>query len=267
MDDERTYKQLRAINEQCEIDIKKMIQRHQDDRDLFHPIGSDKYCLYCEQYVELNEKAAAIRNRIETYEKKHKVKNPLIAKIAAPPSESIFSVYEVCFKTGEEFLVYSDSSESCCAYLNKDVSSMVRSTKLPKEYLNSIYLETDDGTIVTLANAVKGLWRRNKLLAEKSQTKIRTRGLCFNEQPFEFFKYFSPNFDRLKAFCGKDCPVVKTKRFNKTGKVSIQDRRGMFALEKGQVLLKLGKDLLIPLSKEDFEQNFSEEESLTWIKK
>ncbi|MFB5323040.1 hypothetical protein [Enterococcus avium] len=265
MDDERNYKQLRAINEQCEEDIEKVIRRHKNDPDLFHSIGSDNYCLYCEQYKELNEKVARIRNRIEAYEMKHKVKNPLVLKIETP-AEAVFSVYEVVFKTGEEYLVYSDSTESCCAYLDKDISSLVRSTKLPKEYLYSIYLETDDGTIVTLANTVKGLRRRNKLLAEKSQTKMRTHGLYFNESPIEFFKYFSPNFDRLKAFCGEECPVVKTKKFNKTGKVSIQDRRGMFALEKGQVLLKMGKDILIPLSKEEFIQNFSEEEALTWIK-
>jgi len=245
-----------------------MIQKHKSDPDLFHPIGEDPYCQFCEQYNELSKKATIIRNNIEAYEREHPVDAPLISKVTAPsPSKPPFSVYDVQFNTGEHFLVYSDSAESCCTFLNKTTSSLLRSNRISKDYFDSFYLEDEQGSVIPLRTAVKGLRRKNKLIAEKAQTKLRTRGLCFNEAPFEFFKYSADNLNRLKAFCGEDCPISKTKKFTNSGRISVQDKRGMFAIENGQVLLKIGKDILIPLSKEEFEQNFSEDESLTWIKK
>lgn len=264
------YQQLLALNDQCEREIKRIIQKHKKDPDLFHPIGGDRLCLYCEQYKEVSKKARTIRKNIQDFEKKHTVAHPLIetvATVSTQTTKTMFSVYNICFKDGSEFLFYSDSPESCCAYLKKEPSELTKCTQIPKDYYGSIYLENSHTAISKLSNVVKGLNKRTKIIAEKAQSTTRVRGFCYNETPFEFFIYSAEHIHALQTFCGNSCPITKTKKFAKNGRIAIQTPHGGYAIENGQVLLKIAEGILRPLSKEEFQKNFSEDDALVWIKR
>ncbi|MCH0204771.1 hypothetical protein KEJ74_08950, partial [Enterococcus faecium] len=70
-------------------------------------------------------------------------------------------------------------------------------------------------------------------------------------------------FERLEKFC-RPYTVLKTKKFNKTKRVSIQLPTGQISLGEKDYLIKVGKELIIKVPEHLFKENFEIRETLVW---
>ena len=265
------YEQARKLHEQYAAEIKKIVSLHKEDPDLFHRLGKDKYCVYCDQYKEIRSKQESNLQLLQAYEKENSVANPIIQQVTAPEKKvrqkRKYSIYTLTFKDGSEFMVYATSTKTACALVGKSEEKLSKSVVIKKDYYESIYLERDNGALTSVASAISDRLRgKSYVLAEKKQTQIRSSGICFNEAPIEFFKYSPDKLKELAIFCDH-LPIAKTKKFNSLGKVSLETKRGSFALSSGQVLIKIGKEIFIAMDEDEFSNNFVEDESLVWVEK
>ncbi|MGM0241224.1 hypothetical protein [Enterococcus sp. AZ103] len=265
------YKQARALHEQYSEEINKLIQIHKNDPDLFHPLGKDKNCAYCDRYKKILSKQKENLLFLETYEKTYIVDNPLIQQVKkveekkSPPRK--YAIYSLTFKDGSEFIVHACSQQAACNATKRSEESLSKAIIIKKDYYNSIYLEKSNGAVTSLTSSLSSRSKnKNYVLAEMQQTKLKFSGVCFNETPIEFFKYSPERVSELIAFVG-NIPLTKTKKFNLTGKVALQTKHGGMSLEPGHVLLKIGRDIFITMSAEEFINNFVEDEALVWIEK
>lgn len=270
--DNREYKLLKALKDQYDEDLKKVIKKHQADSELNHGIGKDAYCLYCEQYNDLTKKLTPLITKIEKYARQNKLQDEVIqfidpdkkVKKQQSPKRS-YAAYEILLKDGREFLVYSFSINSCLRLIGVSQEDCSKYVTIQKKYLSSMYIEGEHGLIRTIQQAVDSqVKKKSFIIAEKGQTKVKIQGACFNEKPFEFFKYNSENVEQLRHFCSPS-PVIETKKFKTTGKVSINSPRGNFSVEAGEVILKIGQSIFFQLSKDEFEELFIEDEHLVWL--
>lgn len=270
--DNREYKQLKALKEQHDEDLKKVINKHQADNDLNHGIGKDAYCLYCEQYNNLTKKLTPIITKIEKYARQNKFQDEVIqfiepdkkVKKQQAPKRS-YAAYEILLKDGREFLVYSFSIHSCLRLIDVTQEDCSKYVTIQKKYLAKIYIEGENGLIRTIQQAIDDqVKKKSFVIAEKAQTKIKFQGACFNEKPIEFFKYNNDNLEQLIQFCSPS-PVIETKKFKTTGKIGINSPRGSFSIEAGEVVLKIGQSIFFKLSQEEFEELFIEDEHLVWL--
>lgn len=256
---------------QYEEDLEKVICYHQSDSDLCHPIGKDKNCWYCEQYTKIILQEEDMIQSVRQFEHENEITVPFICNIlqttkckSKSKARKSYEVHAVTLSTGEEFLVYGLCLEVCCRAMEIKEDDVTKDVIIPKSYYGSTYLELKNSAIISLETLLKSFTRkRTRILAEKRQTKIRITGTCFNEIPFYFFKYTADNFNRLGDFCD-DVPIIQTKKFHKNGKVVLSTKRGMLALAPGQILLKIGLDVFLTMSTQEFEENFVEDESLVW---
>ncbi|MEC3942707.1 hypothetical protein [Enterococcus mundtii] len=267
------YKQMLTLKYFYEEKLQEIKKKHKSDPDLFHPIGKDRYCLYCEKYQEIQDKLQPMVKQLMEYEKTHEVKQPVIQQLAAVPkkekakSKKVYQVYSLLFKDGSEYLVYTFAQETGCRLLGRQISELSKAVPISKDYYSSIYLEQEDGSIISVeARLQEHSTKKSWLVAEKQQTRIKAKGNCFNEKPFEYLKYTEGQYGCLRTFCGNTA-IKKTKKFSKNGKVAFETARGMIALEYGQVLLKLFPGTFMVISEQEFNEYFVEDESLVWMKK
>lgn len=268
----------RAIRQKkiCEDKIKDIRAAHLKNPDLFHQLGSDRYCRYCEQYNLYTSLLNTCIEEIQEYEKEHNVVDPVIKELRfvkkvreRPVTRRKYSVFDIVFKDGEEYLLYGHSPSSCCRLVHRDPDDISRSTIVTESYYETTYLEKKNGGLSTLDVVLKEHKSKRKsalIIARKAQSKLKEQGTCYNEQPFEFLKYSKNLYSKLEQFC-TNCKITRTKKFNKTGRVSIETPRGSLGLDAGNVLIKLGKDIFIALPLEDFQENFVEDENLVWIQR
>lgn len=265
------YRQARLIKDVYEEELEKIKKKHMADQALFHPIGGDYYCLYCEEFRKIQKQLEPIMQGLTKYERTHEVKKPVIQQVTAisknEKSKRTYQVYALLFKDGSEYLVYTFSEEAGCRLLGRKPSELSKAIPIDSTYYSSIYLEQEDGSIISVGLRLRELSsKKSWLLAEKQQTRVKVRGTCFNEKPFEYLKYTEEQFHCLKNFCGT-VDIKKTKKFSKNGKVAFETKRGMIALEYGQVLLKLFPGTFMVISEEEFSEYFVEDESLVWMQK
>lgn len=269
MKNKETYKQLLTLQENCIAGINKIIDIHENDSDLSHTVGLDPYCQYCEQYNDLENKFQTIKKNIQLYEVEHKIsstkttpKKPIKKKRTNSP----YVVYDIIFKDGDQYLIYSNSLDNAASIAKRNSDDISHSTVIKKEYYHSQYLENKNGDVTNLSILVTDLKKKSVVLAKKEQNTNRIKGLCYNEIPFEFFRYSINQIEKLKKFCGENTTITKSKKNSgiKKGKINIQGSRGSFSLENGQILVKLGKGFFITMTPEEFEEYFSEAESLRW---
>lgn len=265
------YRQTRLIKDVYEEKLEKIKKKHMSDESLFHPIGADYYCRYCEEFRKNKKQLESIMQRLTKYEQIHEVKKPDIQKVTAisknEKTKRRYQVYSLLFKDGAEYLVYTFSEEAGCRLLGRKFSELRKAIPIASTYYFSIYLEQEDGSIISVGLLLRELSpKKSWLLAEKQQTRVRVRGTCFNEKPFEYFKYIEGQFNCLQKFC-EMIDLKKTKKFSKNGKVAFETKRGMIELEYGQVLLKLFSGIYMVISEEEFSEYFMEDESLVWMKK
>lgn len=270
--DNKEYKQLKALKEQYDEELKKVIKRHKTDNELHHAIGKDAYCLYCEQYNDLTKKLSPIITKIEKYARENKFQNEVIHFIEADrmvkkqqTTRRSYDAYEIVLKDGREFLVYSFSVDSCLRLLGVTQEDCSKYVTIQKKYLATIYIEGENGLIRTIQQAIDDqVKKKSFVIAEKAQTKLKFQGACFNEKPIEFFKYNKDNLEQLIQFCSPS-PVIETKKFKTTGKVGINSPRGNFSIEAGEVVLKIGQNIFFQLSQKEFDELFIEDEHLVWL--
>lgn len=269
MKNQETYQQLLTLQENCIDGINQLIDKHKTDPDLSHTIGRDPYCQYCDQYNDLNNKLKTIRSNIQLYEKEHSIHIAKASKIEPTKKKRLkidFSVFDIVFKNGDQFLIYSDTLEHAASAVKYSSNDISHSTVVKKDYYGSIYLEEKAGSVTNLAILTSDLKRKTVVLGEKEQIKNRVKGLCYNEVPFEFFNYSIDKLDKLKRFCGETITITRAKKKSefKRGKINLQGSRGSFSMESGQVLIKLGNGYFYVLSPEEFKEQFSEDEALSW---
>lgn len=265
------YKQMLLLKHLYEEQLEENKKKHMSDPALFHPIGNDHYCLYCEKYRKIKNKLQPMLKQLTQYEQTHEVKHPVIQQLAAVSKKEkpkrVYQVYSLLFKDGSEYLVYTFSQEAGCRLLGRQLSELSKGVPITKAYYSSIYLEQEDGSIISVEVRLQELSpKKSWLLAEKQQTRVKATGNCFNEKPFEYLKYAKGQLNCLSTFCGNTA-IKKTKKFSKNGKVAFETARGMIALEYGQVLLKLFPGTFLVISEQEFSDYFVEDESLVWMQK
>lgn len=81
------YKQMLTLKYFYEEKLQEIKKKHKSDPDLCHPIGKDRYCLYCEKYQEIQDKLQPMVKQLMEYEKTHEVKQPVIQQLAAVPKK------------------------------------------------------------------------------------------------------------------------------------------------------------------------------------
>jgi len=272
LENKDTYEHLLKIQKECVIKMRELIEIHETDPDLTHKVGHDPYCQYCDQYNELNIRLKAIRMNIQAYEKENTTNSQMPSNDAAPKKKRIkynYSIFDIILKNGDQFLIYSDSLENAIHAIKQTIDDISHSTIIQKEYYPSLYLEDKKGNVTNLKLIVDGLKKKIYVIAEKEQTKNRVKGLCYNEVPFEFFKYSIERLDKFKKFCGENVTITRAKKQSeyKRGKLNVQGSRGSFPIENGLIAIKTGNGIIYTLTPEEFNEQFSEDEALSWNNK
>lgn len=247
-------------------DIKKKIElvqkKHDNDLDLMgHKIGSDPYCLYCEQYKKLLRKEKALKKikHTDTSTFKKVELEPAVETTYQPKQKELF---EVSLKSGDKYLVFALDIEQVADLLQVPGYSIVKHAEVPRKYWHGLYIETKHGTLTTVDKLIKN--SRSRIVSKFSlSNNSDVRHYCFNDTPFEFIVYDANRFDLLEKFVG-EYVITKTKKFKTNGRVTIALPTGAIGVSAGDVLLKITEKVIVAIDKEDFEENFSEQENLVW---
>uniref|UniRef100_UPI00359C43C0 hypothetical protein n=1 Tax=Enterococcus faecalis TaxID=1351 RepID=UPI00359C43C0 len=246
--------------QEIQTKITLLKKKHDEDIDLVdHTIGQDNYCLYCEQYKQLLRKEQKLK----------KIKNTDVSsfkEITLAPTVSVQSnqkqLFEISLKNGDKYMVYALDIDQAASLLKVPTYSIVKHTELPKKYWNTLYIESENGTLLTAKQLIAG--SRSKIISKYAPSNnIYVRHYCFNETPFEYIVYNKDHYDLLEKFVAP-YPITKTKKFKSNGRVTITLPTGAIGVSNDEVLLKITKKLIVTIDKEDFEENFSEQENLVW---
>uniref|UniRef100_UPI00359C7C3F hypothetical protein n=1 Tax=Enterococcus faecalis TaxID=1351 RepID=UPI00359C7C3F len=246
--------------QEIQTKITLLQKKHDEDIDLVdHTIGQDNYCLYCEQYKQLLRKEQKLK----------KIKNTDVSsfkEITLAPTVSVQSnqkqLFEISLKNGDKYMVYALDIDQAASLLKVPTYSIVKHTELPKKYWNTLYIESENGTLLTAKQLIAG--SRSKIISKYAPSNnIYVRHYCFNETPFEYIVYNKDHYDLLEKFVAP-YPITKTKKFKSNGRVTITLPTGAIGVSNDEVLLKITKKLIVTIDKEDFEENFSEQENLVW---
>lgn len=265
--DMQDYERLKAEYDTYRQKAKKAVDRHYGDRDLFHPVGGDPYCLYCEEYNNYSEKMAEIADKIQTFEQENFVDDPMVEMVQDKPRRGgrKYRVYQVRFKDGEEYLIYGFRIESSLYLLRRKKEDLENYVIIPERMYDTLYLESLHRAVLKLSDIVETQKGNGiKVLAKRDTSRLRILGECYNKTPFEYIRYDLHQYKRLLAFCG-NCEVTKTKKFKSKGRVSVAYNRGTFGIEYGQVLVRFGEDIYMVLTQEEFEEHFALDEPLSWV--
>lgn len=235
-------------------------KKHDEDIDLVdHTIGQDNYCLYCEQYKKLLKKEQTLKKIKDT--DISSLKEITLAPAASKKSNQK-QLFEVSLKSGDKYMVYALDVDQAASLLKVPTYSIVKHTELPKKYWETLYIESENGTLLTAKQLITG--SRSKIISKYAPSNnIYVRHYCFNETPFEYIAYNKDHYDLLEKFVAP-YPITKTKKFKANGRVMIALPTGAIGVSDGEVLLKITKKLIVAIDKEDFEENFSEQENLVW---
>lgn len=234
--------------------IDDLYLKHEEDLDLSHELGSDSYCLYCEQYVKLTKQQTLLKKE---WKKKHSnSKGTHLKKVKEK------KLFEVSLTDASKYLVYALDEAEIAKLLKINMSAIHQQTVIAAKYWDTFYIETNNGTLTTVKQLIKT--KRSRVVSTYSiSTNQDVRHYCFNDIPFEYLIYNDKRFELLERFA-KPYLVTKTKKFNANGRASIQLPTGSIGVSKGDVLLKITNKVIVAIDKEDFQQHFSQEENYTW---
>lgn len=228
--------------------------KHEEDLDLNHELGSDSYCLYCEQYLKLTKQQTMLKKE---WKKKHSNSKGTCQKNVKEKK-----LFEVSLKDASKYLVYALDEIEVAKLLKIDISAIRQQTVIAVKYWDTFYIETSNGTLTTVKQLIKT--KRSRVVSTYSiSTNQDVRHYCFNDIPFEYLIYNDKRFELLERFA-KPYLVTKTKKFKTNGRASIQLPTGSIGVSRGDVLLKITNKVIVAIDKEDFQQHFSQEENYTW---
>ena len=246
--------------QEIQTKIALLQKKHDEDIDLVdHTIGKDNYCLYCEQYKKLLQKEQVLKKRKNTKDSSFKeiTQSPTVDKQATQKQ-----LFEILLKNGDKYMVYALDMDQAASLLKIPTYSIVKHTVLPKKYWKTLYIESNNGTLLTAKQLITE--NRSKIISKYAPSNnIYVRHYCFNETPFEYIVYNKDHYDLLEKFVAP-YPITKTKKFKSSGRVTIALPTGAIGVSDGEVLLKITKKLIVSIDKEDFEENFSVQENLVW---
>lgn len=225
--------------------IEATIQEHQDDPDLAHRIGSDSYCLYCEKHQEYQKEFKRVTKKIKDLE------FSLIKKF----------LYHVIHIDTQETLVFATSFQESCEVLGIEKAQIKDLKMIPQSYWKEFYIEDlEFGHIRTVEELTRD--QQSKVIAGKEKL-ARYRGQAFNSVPFPYFKYNQTYFDEFELFC-QPSKVVRTKKFELTGKLAIQTSHGMIAIAPDDYLVKITPEHYLVFSEDDFQKFFDDNNNMNW---
>lgn len=235
-------------------------KKHDEDIDLLdHTIGKDSYCLYCEQYKKLLKKEQALKKIKHTEDSSFK---EITLAPAVNKQSTQKQLFEISLKNGNKYMVYALDVDQAASLLKVPTYSIVKHTELPKKYWETLYIESENGTLLTAKQLING--NRSKIISKYAPSNnIYVRHYCFNDTPFEYIIYNKDHYDLLEKFVAP-YPITKTKKFKSNGRVTISLPTGAIGVSNDEVLLKITKKLIVAIDKEDFEENFSEQENFVW---
>lgn len=227
--------------------------KHDLDPDLAdHEIGKDELCLYCEQYNELL--------------KELKILNPTekraIEKETAQRAMDGKALYEVTLKNGDAYMIFATGENEMANLLKIHTSDILKTKEIVPKYWSTTYVEQENGSLATVKSLLTT--RRSRIVSKQDlSTNQEVRHYCYNETPFEYMIVDSERFDLVERFV-RPYEAVKTKKFNKTGRITLMLPTGTVAVGPGEILMKITRQVFVIIQESDFREHFSEEENLVW---
>lgn len=262
------YQEYEKLKEEYDVyrqKIKAVIDRHYSDTSLFHPVGEDKWCLYCEQYNDYNERLKVLSDQIQAFESTQVVEDPRVQYLGKDKDRKrYFNVYAVKFKDRTQYLVWGFSIRSIVSKLTRKQNMLESYSVIPPELYDSIYLETKHRAVIKLDQVMEKVRPETTILAKRSKSKIRLTGDCYNKQPFQYIRYVLNSYKRVKALC-EGHNVTMTKKFLINGLLRIETPKGAFSLKYGEVIVKISKDIFVVMSNEEFDETFELDEPKVWV--
>lgn len=246
-------KTLTELQEKIEV----LQTKHDEDIELSHTLGSDSYCLYCEQYKKLMKQQESLFKKIG--------KNSAAAKKYTAKTVKEKTLFEISLTDASKYLVYAADMDEALILLKIPMNKVHKHTTIPTKYWNDFYIETYNGTLTTVRQIITT--RRSRVVSTYSLSKNpEVRHYCFNETPFQYLFYNSKRLELLEKFV-RPYPVIQTKKFKSTGRVAIQLPTGTIGIDHGELLLKITDKVIVVIEEEDFKKNFSEQENHVWTAK
>lgn len=257
-------RELKLRKKQYDQYFSGLLNKHIEE-GLDHDFGKDEYCLYCERYNEKMSEYLQLKKEIQKLEKKvhaWKYKDSMsgYGESQNKPRKKK-QAYVLKMVNGEELIVLAYSKEEVRELVETPVRKKVETiNKIDDSQYNSIYIETSHGGYKKLATFL----RSSKVgIISKKDISAVTDSFCTLSVPKAYFQYNSNRFDRLEKFC-RPYTVLKTKKFNKTKRVSIKLPTGQISLGEKDYLIKVGKELIIKVPERLFKENFEIRETLVW---
>ncbi|MBJ1720632.1 hypothetical protein JFH58_06135 [Enterococcus faecium] len=257
-------RELKLRKKQYDQYFSGLLNKHIEE-GLDHDFGKDEYCLYCERYNEKMSEYLQLKKEIQKLEKKvhaWKYKDSMSGYVESqnkPRKKK--QAYVLKMVKGEELIVLAYSEEEVRELVETPVRKKVETiNEIDDSQYNSIYIETSHGGYKKLATFL----RSSKVgIISKKDISAVTDSFCTLSVPKAYFQYDSKRFERLEKFC-RPYTVLKTKKFNKTKRVSIQLPTGQISLGEKDYLIKVGKELIIKVPEHLFKENFEIRETLVW---
>jgi hypothetical protein len=242
------------------VRIDELKQIHESDPDLDHPIGSDPFCLYCDEYKDLIKKLKKVSPTQKTSGATSEANEQ--AKRRLKKASGGKSLYEVTVKSDDSYMIYSRGEIETSSILKIRESEIIKHVEIPKKYWPTTYVEKANGDLIAVKDIITS--ERSRIISKQDlSSNPNVRHYCYNETPFEYLVYNLERMDLVERFA-KPYQVEKTKKFNKTGRVTLFIPTGTIAVDPGEVLLKITDRVIVKIEKDDFEAHFVEQENYVW---
>ncbi|MBO0477970.1 hypothetical protein DOK76_12930 [Vagococcus sp. DIV0080] len=219
--------------------------RHINDTDFDHDIGSDPDCAYCDEYTELI--------------KKYKVDSQTIGKTTPVTNKQLYSVL---LSDESEYMVYANGETKVQTLLKLKTLVIDKMTAIPEKYWDSYYIENTNGSLLKLSRLMEN--RKMRIVAGKTVSSYRkNKGFVTTTEPISYLIHRKNQLQKTKEFVSP-CEVIETKKFKSTGKIAINTKRGNISVVEGQAIIKLPKDTYVVYDEADFFEYFFSEDSMVW---